>query len=169
MSAATPEPLLSGDLDGLLALNQAHVPNVGPLDRGRLEWIVEQCSTAMVVRSPDGGLAGAVLVLAPGASYDSPNYRWFCDRYDDFRYVDRIVVDTAAHRGGVGRSLYRAAFDHARGAGSPVLTAEVNLEPPNPVSLAFHASMGFVEVGRQDTYGGQVRVSLMAAPTDGDD
>ncbi len=166
MSAPTPEPLQAGDLDEVLALNQSHVPNVGALDRARLESIVEECSQALVVRHDDGALAGAILVLAPGAVYDSPNYRWFCERYDDFRYVDRIVVDTAVHRGGIGRALYAAVFDHARDAGSPVVTAEVNLEPPNPVSLAFHGSMGFVEVGRQDTYGGAVRVSLMAAPVD---
>jgi predicted GNAT superfamily acetyltransferase len=164
VSAPVPEPLLATDLDQLLALNQAHVPNVGALDLARLRSIVEQSSLALVVRHDDGSLAGSVLVLAPGADYDSPNYRWFCERYDDFRYVDRIMVDTSAHRGGVGRALYRAVFDHARAAGSPFVTAEVNLEPPNPVSLTFHAALGFSEVGRQDTYGGQVRVSLMAAP-----
>lgn len=45
------------------------------------------------------------------------------------------------------------------------MTAEVNVEPPNPVSTAFHTSMGFAEVGRQDTYGGSVTVALMVAPT----
>jgi hypothetical protein len=57
-------------------------------------------------------------------------------------------------------------FDHARAGGAPVVTAEVNMEPPNPGSLAFHHRLGFREVGQQDTYGGSVRVSLLAAPVD---
>lgn len=55
-------------------------------------------------------------------------------------------------------------FDHARAVAAPVVTAEVNVDPPNPVSSAFHESMGFAEVGRQETYGGSVTVALMAAP-----
>ena len=44
----------------------------------------------------------------------------------------------------------------------PVLTLEVNLDPPNEPSLAFHARRGFVEVGQRDS-GGHL-VSLMAKP-----
>ena len=156
--------LAPADLDDVLELNQANVPHVGALDRERLESIVHECSLALVARGPDGHLGGFVLVLAPGAAYDSPNYRWFAERYDGFRYVDRIAVDATLHRSGLGRRLYGAVFDHARAAGVPIVTAEVNLEPPNPVSMAFHDSMGFAEVGRQSTYGGSVTVSLQSAP-----
>jgi hypothetical protein len=142
---------------------------VGALDADRLDTIVQQCSLALVAvddEGADAGPAGVVLVLAPGADYDSPNYRWFCEHYDDFRYVDRIAVASSAHRSGLGRRLYGAVFDHARAGGAPWVTAEVNLEPPNPGSLAFHHRLGFREVGQQDTYGGSVRVSLLAAPVD---
>jgi predicted GNAT superfamily acetyltransferase len=157
------EPLEAADLDEVLALNQANTPHVGDLGAERLAAIVDECSLALVARDEDGRLAGFVLVLAPGAAYDSPNYRWFSERYDDFRYVDRIAVDGTAHRSGLGRRLYGAVFDHARDAGAPIVAAEVNVEPPNPVSTAFHTSCGFAEVGRQDTYGGSVTVSLMTA------
>jgi predicted GNAT superfamily acetyltransferase len=44
-----------------------------------------------------------------------------------------------------------------------VFALEVNLEPRNDQSLAFHAALGFVEVGQQMTdYG--TRVSLMTKP-----
>jgi predicted GNAT superfamily acetyltransferase len=161
--------LAPADLAGVLALNQAHVPHVGALDADRLDTIVQQCSLALVAvddEGADAGPAGVVLVLAPGADYDSPNYRWFCEHHDDFRYVDRIAVAGHAHRSGLGRRLYGAVFDHARAGGAPWVTAEVNLEPPNPGSLAFHHRLGFREVGQQDTYGGSVRVSLLAAPVD---
>jgi predicted GNAT superfamily acetyltransferase len=156
--------LAPADLEDVLALNQANVPHVGALDRERLESIVRECSLALVARDAQDQLGGVVLVLAPGAAYDSPNYRWFAERYDGFRYVDRIAVDATQHRSGLGRRLYAAVFDHARDVGAPIVTAEVNLEPPNPVSMAFHASLGFAEVGRQSTYGGSVTVSLQVAP-----
>lgn len=153
----------AADLDEVLELNERSTPHVGPADRERLAAILAESSLALTARDVDG-LAGFVLVLGPGAAYDSPNYRWFAERYDDFRYVDRIAVDPRRHRGGLGRRLYEAVFDHARRAGSPVVTCEVNLEPPNPVSQRFHTSLGFTEVGRQDTYGGTVVVQLLERP-----
>ena len=147
----------------MLDLNQRSTPHVGEVDAARLRTIVEEATLALVAR--DGRqLAGFVLVLGPGAAYDSPNYRWFAQRYDDFRYVDRIAVEPDRHRDGLGSRLYRAVFDHARDSGSPVVTCEVNLEPPNPVSQQFHASLGFREVGRQENYGGEVVVQLLARP-----
>lgn len=158
------QPVRTVDLDEVLELNRASTPHVGQLDRARLTSIIDECSFALVARDDSGRLGGFVLVLAPGAEYDSPNYRWFADRYDDFRYVDRIAVDPGLHRSGLGRRLYGAVFDHARADGAPIVTAEVNVDPPNPVSMAFHTSWGFTEVGRQSTYGGSVTVSLLVAP-----
>ena len=147
----------------MLDLNQRSTPHVGAVDAARLRTIVEGATLALVAR--DGRqLAGFVLVLGPGAAYDSPNYRWFAGRYDDFRYVDRIAVEPDRHRDGLGSRLYRAVFDHARDSGSPVVTCEVNVEPPNPVSQQFHASLGFREVGRQENYGGEVVVQLLERP-----
>lgn len=162
--AAVLSDLGVSDLADVLALNQAHVPHVGSLDEARLTDILAEASLALGARDELGELGGFVLVLGPGAVYDSPNYQWFAQRYDDFRYVDRIAVRSGSHRGGLGRQLYTAVFDHARAVAAPVVTAEVNVDPPNPVSSAFHDSMGFTEVGRQETYGGSVTVALLAAP-----
>jgi uncharacterized protein len=144
----------------VLELNQRCTPHVGGLDADRFERIVDESSLALVARDP-GGLLGFVLVLAPGASYDSPNYRWFSERYDRFTYVDRIAVDPRGQRSGVGRRLYQQVFEHAGSLGVDRVTCEVNLEPPNPVSRRFHESLGFFEVGRQETYGGSVTVQLL--------
>lgn len=172
MTATDLRPLVEEDLDAALALNQAWVPHVGELDRERLAALVAQCSLALVAVDATadgagagaGGLLGLLLVLGPGADYASPNYRWFADRHARFRYVDRVAVAADAHGQGIGRRLYDAAADHARDAGAPVLCAEVNLEPPNPGSQRFHAALGFVEVGRQWTYGDTVQVQLLERP-----
>jgi predicted GNAT superfamily acetyltransferase len=134
---------------------------VGDVDRARLESIVAASSLALVARDGSGPLAGFVIVLPPGADYDSPNYRHFDSTYEDYRYVDRIAIDPAVHRGGLGRRLYDAVFDHARSQRSPVVLAEVNLDPPNPGSLAFHSALGFVEAGTQVNYGGTTTVQFL--------
>ena len=175
MSTATLRPIEPSDLTAVLALNSEWVPEVGQIDMARLAHIVEQASLALVAVDPapaegsDDMLLGFVIVMAPGADYDSPNYRYFERALRDgvigpFRYVDRIVVATAAHRRGIGRLLYDAVFDHARRAGASTVTCEVNVDPPNPVSTAFHSSLGFVEVGRGSYDDGAVTVAFMAAP-----
>ncbi len=166
-------PIESTDLPAALELNEEWVPEVGRVDAARLEHLVDQASLAIVAidaaASGDDALLGLVIVMAPGADYDSPNYQYF-ERartegsLGDHRYVDRIVVATAAHRRGVGRRLYAAVFDHAREQGATVVTCEVNVEPPNPVSTAFHTSIGFTEVGRQSHDGGTTSVAFMTAP-----
>jgi predicted GNAT superfamily acetyltransferase len=172
---ATPHTLsaltAAADLDEVLELNQHWVPHVSSVTRDELVAIVGQCSVALVARSEDAALAGFVLVLPPGAEYASPNYAFFTARLADgapdvgeFRYVDRIAVSPDAQGSGVGRRLYEAVIDHARAVGASEVTCEVNLVPPNPDSQAFHASMGFVEVGRQWNYGGTTQVQLLARP-----
>jgi uncharacterized protein len=155
-------PIVEDDLDDVLELNERSTPEVGSVDRDRLADIVAASSLALVARDASGALAGFVIVLPPGADYDSPNYRHFSATYEDFRYVDRIAIDPTAHRGGLGRRCYEAVFDHARASGAPVVLAEVNIDPPNPGSLAFHAVLGFVEVGQQTNYGGTTTVQFLA-------
>ena len=76
-------------------------------------------------------------------------------------YLDRIAVAPAARRHGVGRAFYTQLVDQLA-ASVPVLFCEVNVRPHNETSLAFHAAIGFREVGQQDTDGGRKRVSLLA-------
>jgi uncharacterized protein len=158
-------PLDPDDLPAALVLNNAAVPHVNELDADRLAELVDLSSFAAAARA-GGSLVGFALAMAPGVPYDSPNYRWFNERHDDLRYLDRIVVDPTARRSGVGRTLYDAVFEHAQVDGCPLVGCEVNLEPPNPGSQAFHRSLGFVEVGRQSTYGDTVEVQLLLAEVD---
>jgi uncharacterized protein len=153
-------------LDAVLTLNEADVPRVGTLDHRALEALVGECDLALVAVAPDDRVAGFLLALAPGADYASPNYRWFAQRYRSFRYVDRIVVAPWARGAGLGRRLEDAVAVRAAGAGAPVVACEVNVDPPNPESLAFHGRLGFTEVGRQWTYGHTVEVALLVRRVD---
>ena len=89
--------------------------------------------------------------------------RWilFRDRDPRCGYIERSVVDPVLRRSGVGRLLY-ADLERVASAHAPDLTCEVNLDPPNPGSFAFHERSGFCEVGRQHTDGGAKLVCLMS-------
>ena len=82
----------------------------------------------------------------PGRPYDSANYRWFAARYDDFLYLDRVAVGERHRRRGVGGAIYEEMELRARPSGR--MLCEVNLEPPNHPSLAFHSARGSVSPAR---------------------
>lgn len=149
------------DFPAILALNAAAVQFTSPLDLLRLQRLHAQAAYHRVVES-GGGAVAFLLALREGGDYDSPNYRWFGQRYRDFLYIDRIVVDAAQQGQGLGVALYADLLAFAADTGATRLTCEFDLEPPNPVSARFHQRFGFNEVGTQWLAGGKKRVSLQA-------
>ena len=127
----------------LLALNNAHAVELSLLDAAGLERLVTEAFVARRV-----GLADALLIaFDQDAAYDSPNFLWFRDRYERFVYVDRVVTASAARGQGHAGRLYRDVVEQARAAGHSLIVCEVNSDPPNPGSEAFHRSFGFEPVG----------------------
>ena len=168
MSDPALRPYREHDLDELVAVNDAAYPAV-PITPGvELAELIGMSSVVLVV--DDGAPAGFVLGMPPGLAYQSENYRFFAARANElgrpFVYVDRIVLAAHLRGRGLGPRLYDAVFAQARRVGAAEVLCEVNLEPPNPGSLAFHTRLGFVEVGRQSTKGGANVVALLAAPVE---
>ena len=157
-------PFRVDDLPIVHAVNQAEVPAVGDETLEALGRIAE-LSTIALVAEEAGRIGGFCLVLEPGTEYGSGNYRWFEERYDDFVYLDRIAIAPEFQRRGLGRQMYgeveRLATQQCPEA--KWFTLEVNLRPRNDTSLAFHAALGFVEVGQRETSYGSL-VSLMSKP-----
>ncbi|AAK25374.1 GNAT family N-acetyltransferase [Caulobacter vibrioides] len=155
-------PLALADLnapDGaaLLALNNAHAVELSWLEPERLAHLVAQAFLARRV-----GVADALLLTFDhDADYDSPNFLWFRERYPTFVYVDRVVVADSARGRGLARALYDDLFDAAKAAGHARIVCEVNSDPPNPVSDAFHAALGFVPVGTAEIHGGKKTVTYL--------
>lgn len=115
-----------------------------------------------------GSIEALLIAFDPDADYDSPNFLWFRERYPRFVYIDRIVV-APAHRGrGLARRLYDDLFEEARRRGHEQIVCKVNTEPPNPASNAFHARLGFVEVGRAVIPGGAKAVRYLRRGLSGD-
>jgi len=149
------------DFPAVLALNEAFVAVLSPLDGARLARLHAQAALHRVIER-DGRVEAFLLALREGADYDSPNYRWFAQRYPRFLYVDRIVVAGDAQARGAGCRLYRELYALAVRDTVPWITCEFDIEPPNPVSERFHTGLGFREVGHQTLYGGRKTVSLQA-------
>lgn len=149
-------PLTDPDREAVLRLNADHVELLSPLDDDRLSMLADVGTVEVV--EVDGEPGGFVVTFGPGADYDSGYYAWFAQRYDDFLYLDRVVVDPAHRRRGVGHAVYDEV--EARAGRRGVLLLEVNCDPPNEPSLAFHAARGFEPVGE---LGGVGRRSRMLA------
>jgi uncharacterized protein len=150
--------LTPGDWQLVLALNRASVRELSELDERRLEWIVSLAHVCLVLES-GGEVVAFTIAIGPDTDYDSVNYRWFQAWSTQFLYLDRIVVTAAWRRRGLATRLYDAAEATAESYGRMV--CDVNVTPPNPASLAFHAARGYVEVGRLPHHGQKV-VALLS-------
>lgn len=142
----------------LLALNNAHAAQLSWLEPERLEYLIGQAFLARRI----GNLDAFMLAFDQGAEYDSPNFLWFHARYPRFVYVDRIVVASTARGRGCARRLYQDLFEHAAKAGHDRVVCEVNSRPPNPESDAFHAALGFAEVGSASIHQGSKTVRYLS-------
>lgn len=148
------------ELESVVALNNAAGSTILPLDAQRVAWFNTHASYFRVAEI-DGHLAGFLLALTPEADYTSPNFRWFKQHYSDFVYIDRIVVARPYRGLGLGRIFYADVTSHAE-IRVPVLACEVFLEPRDDISVLFHGSIGFREIGQQMMPIVGRRVSLLA-------
>lgn len=160
MAKTTVRPANTDDAAFVLALNETNVEVLAPMDDEAYLRALHTSEMLDVVEV-DGEPAAFIIAYREGADYGSENYRWFAGRHRSFLYIDRIVVDERFRRRGIGRELYRRVVERARGSDVPVVCAEIDTAPVyNGTSLAFHAGMGFAEVGTQSVRGGTVEVSL---------
>src|SRR4051794_19154112 len=71
----------------VLALNNAHA--------AELSWLEPECMASLLGQAfrarRIGDVDAFLIALDERASYDSPNYQWFRQRYARFVYVDRIA------------------------------------------------------------------------------
>lgn len=144
--------------NALLALNNSHATELSWLEPHRLRHLVAQAFLAKRIGDADAFL----LAFDQDADYDSPNFLWFRSRYRRFVYVDRVVVSPHTRGRGYARRLYRDLFEAASRADHEWVVCEVNSNPPNPASCAFHVGLGFTEVGAAAIHGGSKTVSYLA-------
>ena len=154
------ETIGAADEAAVLALNNRHAAELSWLEPKRLSDLLGQAFHARRI----GSVEAFLITFDQDAAYDSPNFLWFRQRYPRFVYVDRVAVAASARGRGHAMRLYEDLFARAMQAGHTLVTCEVNAEPPNPASDAFHAALGFREVGTAAIHGGAKTVRYYEKP-----
>jgi uncharacterized protein len=139
------------DISYMLPLNNTHTAETSLLDEASLAALL---SMAFYARGIDRGATALLIALEHTACYTNPNFNWFKTHRESFIYVDRVIISSAARGQGLGRALYRDLFAAAKQAGHDRVVCEVNIDPPNPTSEAFHAAMGFIGIGQATIHSG---------------
>jgi len=132
------------DILAVLQLNNAHDKETSHLTEDKLRALVTQ---SFYARGFERGIAAFLIAFDQDAIYNSPHFLWFKARRSSFVYVDRIIVAATARRQGLAQRLYFDLFEQAGKAGHSRIVCEVNTDPPNPKSEAFHLALGFQVVG----------------------
>ena len=153
---------VEGDEDFILALNAACTPAVADMSRQDYRDIAGWAHRVLVAEL-DSKSCGFLILIRPGSAYPSDNYAWFEAKFDHHLYVDRIAVSDWARGEGVGRTLYDEALRMAKALGEQRITAEVNEQPPNPESMAFHTRLGFRFLHSRPSRHGKV-VAMLERP-----
>lgn len=142
----------------MLDLNNEHAEETSLLDLESLNTLLD---SAFFARGVNRGATAFLIALSHTASYANPNFMWFRTRRQSFVYVDRILVNQTARGQGIAKTLYSDLFAAAKRAGFDLVVCEVNIDPPNPASEAFHAAMGFTRAGEATIHGGTKTVRYL--------
>ncbi len=137
---------IADDLSWTHALNEEHAIELSSLTRDGFTGLIDKAAYIRVA----GKEAGLLIAYDQKGEYSSINFRWFCANYENFLYVDRIVISKEARGQGIARKLYGDLFTFAKAKGYERIVCEVNSAPPNPASDVFHASLGFQIVGEAE-------------------
>jgi len=139
-----------GDLEAIVRINNAEAektPWVGnPLEIGFFKQSLD--IPLFYVAEQENQVVGFMMVMDENTPYDSKYFQWFKQRFEEFLYIDRLVVDPAKRRQGIAKKIYERLFkDH----GERPITGEITIFPENAVSLEFHEKLGFQAIGTLDS------------------
>lgn len=137
--------LSSLDVTAVLLLNNANAKETSTLDNTGLKTLLEM---SFYARGIDSGATAFLIALEHSAHYVNPNFMWFKASRESFVYIDRIIVSISARGQGIARVLYEDLLAAAKRSGHDRVVCEVNVQPPNPASEAFHLAMGFEAIGQ---------------------
>jgi predicted GNAT superfamily acetyltransferase len=142
------------DIPEILRINVESSPGVTQLTVRGIAGLISEATLPWVAVA-DQGTAGYLIAFLGSASYGGEEFAWFKERMQNFVYVDQVALARSYRGRGIGSMLYSQLERWGSGQLCRSLNCEVNLDPPNPVSMAFHVSCGFIEIGRMHTSDGR--------------
>lgn len=141
-------PFNDADRAALLRLNADNQPAVYPLDEATLAYLLGFEGHHLVAVDRTGGVLGYLLSFSSESAYDDTEIHELRRRVTEpFLYICQVVIAREHRRRRIARAFYAAVAETARRQGAGILCCDVNTDPPNPDSLAFHHRLGFAEIG----------------------
>lgn len=141
-------PLAFADRTTVLRLNAENRPALAALEVVDLDQLLTYDGHHLVAADSLGEVVGFLLSFPSESRYDDSEINELRQRVSEsFYYICQVAI-ASTHRGRrIGRAFYDALAGVARERGARLLCCDVNLVPPNPASLAFHARLGFEQIG----------------------
>jgi hypothetical protein len=138
------------DFESIVTVNKMSRPGVAALDRQAIQHLWS-LGADILVAELQGSVAGYLIALSSDAGYEAEEFLWYRRKLEEpFFYIDQIATNARFRQRGVATALYQAFMDFGREQGISTYCCEVNLKPPNPISLAFHRRLGFCMIDTLD-------------------
>jgi uncharacterized protein len=145
----------SHDLAEILRINAEALPHVARLTADDLRCFMALGGMAWATEC-GRRLCAYTLAASSSAAYDGEEFRCFQEMLEQpFLYVDQVAVESGARRSGVASQMYAHWTQWAADRNHRALCCEVNVRPPNPISMTFHGKLGFEALGEIETSDGR--------------
>ena len=125
-------------------INQQQVPKVGSVSLQEFITLIKISDISYGIIKK-GICLGFVICLRENTNYQSINYKFFQKRHNKFFYIDRIAIANDYQSSGIGSILYNKLLSIKDKFNIPIC-AEVNIDPPNELSINFHRKHGFSKI-----------------------
>ena len=91
-------------------------------------------------------LSAFTLAISAGQALDHFPYQWCMTRFENFVFLDRVVVDACHRRSGIGSAMFASLLNKAKAQQSEMLVCQVHDRPANKVGHQFVQSLGFTPI-----------------------
>ncbi|MEQ9618354.1 MAG: GNAT family N-acetyltransferase [Deltaproteobacteria bacterium] len=150
---------MSDDRDSIFNINRSALKGVSEMDSKYYDLLVAESAIFRVIEVNEETV-GYVCALTREAAYYGEEFLWFQKHITgNFLYIDQVAISKPFRYKGLGKRLYSDLEELSRQINITTLVCEVNYEPFNVESQAFHHQLGFIEIDRISTRG--IVVSLL--------
>ena len=147
------------DLEFIVSLNKDSMPSVSELSTEKAIHLLKISNYFRILKIKDKPI-GFLNAIFSDMEFNNINYLWFKNRYKNFIYVDRIIINKEFQNHGYGAIFYNDLINTINDDFLNI-GCEINVKPYNLKSINFHKKFGFMEVGREYIENGKKQVAYM--------